>query len=36
MNEDIDEAALLAEIHAQTRGVVSLSDAIIEERQEGP
>lgn len=34
--EMIDEAALLAEIEADTRGKPAISDAIIEERQEGP
>ena len=34
--DDIDESALLAEIHADTKGKPAISDAIIEERQEGP
>ena len=33
---DIDEAALQAEIDAETKGKVTVSDAIIEERREGP
>jgi len=32
----LDEAALFAEIDADTRGKPSISDAIIDERQEGP
>jgi predicted DNA-binding antitoxin AbrB/MazE fold protein len=35
-DEPIDEAALLAEIDADTRGKPAISDAIIEERREGP
>ncbi len=34
--DEIDEAALLAEIHADTKGKPVISDAIIEERREGP
>ncbi len=34
--DDIDEAALLAEIDTATKGNPSVSDAIIEERREGP
>jgi predicted DNA-binding antitoxin AbrB/MazE fold protein len=33
---DTDEAELLAEIDAALQGRVSVSDAIIQERQEGP
>jgi predicted DNA-binding antitoxin AbrB/MazE fold protein len=35
-DEDIDEAALLNEIAADLRGKPTISDAIIEERREGP
>lgn len=34
--DDINEAALQAEIDAETKGKVTVSDAIIEERLEGP
>lgn len=34
--EDIDEAKLLAEIDAAMQGKPPISDAIIEERREGP
>ena len=36
LDEVVDEAALLAEIDADTKGKPAISDAIIEERQEGP
>lgn len=36
VDNPIDEAALLAEIDADTRGKPSISDVIIDERQEGP
>jgi predicted DNA-binding antitoxin AbrB/MazE fold protein len=36
LDEPIDEAALLAEIHADTKGKPAISDAIIEERRGGP
>jgi predicted DNA-binding antitoxin AbrB/MazE fold protein len=36
LDETIDEAALLAEIDANTKGKPAISDAIIEERREGP
>jgi predicted DNA-binding antitoxin AbrB/MazE fold protein len=35
-DELIDEDALMAEIDAATKGIPPISDAIIEERQEGP
>jgi predicted DNA-binding antitoxin AbrB/MazE fold protein len=34
--DDIDEEALLAEIDAATRGNPAVSDAILDERREGP
>ena len=34
--EDVDEAKLLAEIDAAMQGKPPISDAIIEERREGP
>lgn len=34
--DKIDEAALLREIDAATQGIPPVSDAILEERQEGP
>ncbi len=36
LDERIDEAALLAEIDADTKGKPTISNAIIEERREGP
>ena len=36
LDEDIDEDALLREIDDEYRGKPSVSDAIIEERREGP
>jgi predicted DNA-binding antitoxin AbrB/MazE fold protein len=36
LDETIDEAALLAEIDGDTMGKPAISDAIIEERREGP
>ena len=35
-DEDVDEAALMALITKELAGKVSVSDAIIEERREGP
>ncbi|MBX3066841.1 MAG: DUF104 domain-containing protein [Anaerolineae bacterium] len=35
-DDNIDEDALLAEIHEATKGMPSVSDLIIEERREGP
>jgi predicted DNA-binding antitoxin AbrB/MazE fold protein len=35
-DEIIDEAALLAEIDADTKGKPAISDAIVEERRDGP
>ena len=35
-DEVVDEAALLAEIYTDTKGKPAISDAIIEERREGP
>lgn len=35
-DDDIDEAALLNEIEADLQGKPTISDAIIEERHEGP
>ena len=34
--DDLDEVALMAEIDAAVQGKVSVSDAIIQERREGP
>ena len=34
--ETVDEAALLAEIDADTRGKPAISEVILEERREGP
>lgn len=34
--DELDEVALLAEIQADTKGKPTISDAIIEERREGP
>lgn len=36
LDEPIDEAALLAELDEATRGIPSVSEAIIEERRESP
>lgn len=36
LDETVDEAALLAEIDADTKGKPTISDAILEERREGP
>ena len=35
-DEGVDEAVLLAEIDAALQGRVSVSDVIVQERQEGP
>jgi len=35
-DDDVDETALLNEIEADLRGKPTISDAIIEERREGP
>jgi predicted DNA-binding antitoxin AbrB/MazE fold protein len=36
VNDDLDETALQAEIDAELQGKTSVSDAIIEERRQGP